>query len=128
VVDATEGFFAKLAQRGHEPVLEKVSGTVRFDLATGEHFDHWLVTIDKGDLSVSRDDVEADCVARLDRAVFDEIVTGRVHAMAALLRGEAAVEGQSELIVRIQRLMPDAPNRGGRPRPSPTLVRGSHGR
>ena len=35
----------------------------------------------------------ADCVIGGDRAVFDDMLAGRTTAMAALLRGELAVDG-----------------------------------
>ena len=35
MTDATTEFFDKLARRRHEPLLKKVTGTMRFDLAAG---------------------------------------------------------------------------------------------
>src|SRR5262249_59653687 len=52
--DATEEFFDELARRGHEPLLEKAKGTVRYDLVDGEQTDHWLVTLDQGGVTLSR--------------------------------------------------------------------------
>jgi hypothetical protein len=40
------------------------------------------------------------------RAVFDDIVGGRTNAMASLLRGALAVDGDPELLVLTQRLFP----------------------
>ena len=31
MIDTTEAFFARLAQRGYEPLLHNVSGTIRWD-------------------------------------------------------------------------------------------------
>ena len=36
MADATTEFFDALAERGHEPLLEKTTGTVRFDLRDGK--------------------------------------------------------------------------------------------
>ena len=33
--DPTERFFAELAARGHEPLLQKASGSMRFDVVDG---------------------------------------------------------------------------------------------
>jgi hypothetical protein len=63
---ATADFFDQLARRGHEPLLQRASGTLRFDLQHGTETDHWLVAIDRGDIAVSRKKVRADCVIRTD--------------------------------------------------------------
>src|SRR5262249_37403444 len=94
---ATERFFEALATRQHEQLLEKVSGTVRFDISHGKQTDHWMVTIKKGDVEVSRDDSDADSIVRLPKNLFDRLATGEVNAFTALLRGEASAEGNLEL-------------------------------
>jgi len=107
--DATTEFFDALGRRGHEPMLEKVRATVRFDLADGGRTERWLVTVEKGDISVSRRNARADCVIRTDRALFQRLANGEVNAMAALLRGAIAVQGDPQLIVLFQRLLPSPP-------------------
>jgi putative sterol carrier protein len=104
--DATARFFEKLAERGHEPLLEKVKGTVRFDLVGGERVERWLVTVDRGDITISRRNAAADCVVRAERALFERIAAGETNTMAAMLRGEVAVEGDLELAASFQRLLP----------------------
>jgi predicted lipid carrier protein YhbT len=118
MTDATAGFFDELGRRGHEPLLEKGRGTVRFDLADGGRTDRWLVTLEKGDVSVSRKNVAADCVVRADRALFDAMARGEANGMAAYLRGELVLEGDPELLVLIQRVLPSPEGRrsGGRGR------------
>ena len=104
--DSTAEFFRALGRRGHEPLVERASGTVRFDLVEGKRTDHWLVTLDRGDVSVSRKNVPADCVIRTRRALFDEIARGDVNGTTAYLRGELTAEGDAEFLVLIQRLIP----------------------
>jgi putative sterol carrier protein len=99
-------FFHELSHRGHEPLLEKATGSIRFDLVDGTRTDRWLVTLDKGDVSVSRKNVAADCIVRADRTLFDAMAVGDVNALAAYLRGEFALEGDPELLVLIQRVLP----------------------
>jgi putative sterol carrier protein len=106
MADATAGFFHELGRRGHEQLLEKATGTIRFDLAGGTTTEHWLVALDKGDVSVSRKNVVADCVVRTDRTVFDAMVTGDVNGMATYLRGELTFEGDPEFLVLFQRVLP----------------------
>lgn len=105
---ATTQFFEELGRRGHEPLLEKASGTLRFDLDSGDGTEHWVVAIRRGDLAVSRKQTQADCVVRMDRALFDEIAGGRANAMAATLRGVLAADGDLGLLVLFQRLFPSA--------------------
>ena len=109
MADATAEFFDALVERGHEPQLEKATGTVRFDLRDGKKIDRWLVSIVKGDLAVSRRNVGADFVVSTGKAVFDDIASGKTNAMAALLRGAISVEGDTQLMVLFQRLFPGPP-------------------
>ena len=115
MTDATTDFFQELGARGHEPLLERATGTVRFDLSDGKRTAHWVVTIEKGDLTLSQRNARADCVFRSDRGVFDRVVKGELNAMAALLRGVMEVDGDPELLVLFQRLFPGPPDATGRP-------------
>jgi putative sterol carrier protein len=104
--DAIAEFFAELGRRGHEPLVENASGSARFDVADGKRTERWLLTIDKGDLSVSRKNAGADCVVRVDRTSFERAVSGKVNLMAAALRGEFSLDGDPRLLVHLQRLFP----------------------
>jgi putative sterol carrier protein len=106
MIDPTAEFFRGLGHGEHQPLLAKTHGTVRFDLAEGGRTEAWLVTLDRGDVSVVRKKAAADCVVRAERTIFDGIVRGEVNAMAAFLRGELTIEGDPELLVRIQRVLP----------------------
>ena len=111
--DATTQFFDELAERGHEPLLERATGTLRFDLAARRKTDHWLVSILKGDIAVSRESAPADCVVRMDEHLFDGIASGEENAMAALLRGAIGVEGDIELLMLFDRVFPGPPGAHG---------------
>lgn len=109
MTESSAEFFDDLGRRGHEPLLQRVSATVRFDITDGERTEHRLVRIDHGDIRVSADNEPADCVLGGDRAVFDAIVGGRMTAMVALLLGVLAVDGDPELLVLTQRLFSGPP-------------------
>jgi putative sterol carrier protein len=109
ITDATADFFDALVARGHEPLLEKATVTLRFDLKQGKKTDRWLVSIAKGDLAVSRQNSRADCVASADKALFDDIVSGKTNALAAMLRGAMKIEGETQPLVLFQRLFPGPP-------------------
>lgn len=104
--DATLDFFRALGERGHEPLLAKATGTIRFDLEVGDGQERWLVAIDKGEVAVSNDGGEADLVVRAPRTLFDRLASGEANPMAALLRGAVELEGDPQLMLSFQRLFP----------------------
>jgi putative sterol carrier protein len=122
MTDATTDFFDGLARRGHEPLLGKAKGTMRFEVVNGGETERWLLAVDKGDITVSHKNVGADVTLRADKALFEAIAAGKVNATAAVLRGELAIEGDWELMVLFQRLLPGPPTSRNR-RPA-----GSNGR
>ena len=107
MTEPTRAFFARLSQQ-HQPMLESTTGTVRFDIADGERTEHWYLRIHKGDVAVSHAADEADCVLSAEIGTFDEILSGRMNAMAAVLRGAVRMEGKVVLITVLQRLFPGA--------------------
>jgi putative sterol carrier protein len=113
VPDTRDSFFDALSSGGPHSLLAKARGTVRFDVRDGDRIRRWLVELDRGDVTVSRRRGTADCVVRTNLAVFDDLVTGEVNALAAVLRGEVTIEGDPELLVLFQRVLP-APSRKGR--------------
>ena len=113
MTDPTAEFFGELGRRGHEPLLEKATGMVRVDLADGKRTDRWLVSVRKGDVAVAHGNAAADCILRADKKLFDSMVSGDVNAIAAMLRGALALEGNVALLVLFQRLFP-GPSEGRR--------------
>lgn len=112
--DATARFFERLGERGHEPLLRKAKGSARFDIVDGKRTHRWVVAVDRGDIAVTKGGGEASCVLRVDKAVFDKLASGRANAVAALLRGEIAADGDWRLLVLMQRLFPGPRRRAGR--------------
>ena len=112
MADATAEFFDELGQRGHEPLLNQARGTLRFDLEDRKRINRWFVSIEDGDVAVSRKNAAADCVVRTDKGLFDGMVSGESHAMTTFLRGLMTVEGDGELVVLFQRLFPSPSGSG----------------
>ena len=102
--DVVAAFFEDLGTRGYEPLLRKVSGTVRFDLVSGKVTERWLVAIRKGNLAVSRRNVAADTTMRLSRTLFEAVVSGETNLLSALLRGEVVLEGDYRLLILVRRV------------------------
>jgi len=106
---ATQTFFESLSQRGHEPLLTKLSGTIRFDAVCDDRVEHWYVTLIKGTVKVSHSKATADAVIRADQSMLDGIFSGLENAMAAILRGALIPEGDAALLLRFERIFSAAP-------------------
>jgi putative sterol carrier protein len=111
VADPVADFFSQLSVPEDQPLLAKAQGTIRFDLAENGRTEHWLVGLDHGRVSVSRGDDPADCIVRADKEIFLELASGKENAMAAVLRGAVTPEGDPELLVLFQRILPAPPER-----------------
>ena len=109
MADTTTQFFEQLGQRGHEPLLDHATGTIRFDLRQGKRTDSWFVSVKKGDIAVSHDNGHADAVVTADSELFEGLATGKENAMAAMLRGDIVAEGRVQLLAQFQRLLPGPP-------------------
>jgi hypothetical protein len=107
--DAATAFFDELGRRGHEPLLAQGRGTVRVELTKGSESERWLVAIDRGDVTVVHGTGEADCTMRASRKLFQRVAAGEANAVAAVLRGAIAVDGNWHLLVLFQRLFPSPP-------------------
>lgn len=106
----TQDFFRNLAERGHDRRLTAIhQGSVRFDISRNGHVDHWLVSINKGDITVSEQETGGDAVVRAEQAVFDRIATGEAYFLTSVLRGEATVEGSPGIFATVRRLFPLPP-------------------
>jgi len=92
------------SQRIDPPLLAKAKGSARFDITDGRRTERWRVTIDKGNLGVSRRNVAADCILRVERSSFERAIAGKLNLMAAVLRGEVGIGGDERLIVLLRRL------------------------
>ncbi|HET9322817.1 MAG TPA: SCP2 sterol-binding domain-containing protein [Gaiellaceae bacterium] len=104
MADATADFFEALGSRGRDPRIQKVKGTLRFDLTDGSRTTRWLLSFDRGELGVSHRSTKADCVVRMDKALFDSMARGEMNPFAAVLRGAVEVRGNPELLVLFRRL------------------------
>lgn len=140
--DPVEQFFTILAEPGRIPTFDGESATVRFDVVAagnagdrggaaraGVGGEHWHVRIADGDVTVGRAADPADAVVRVERPVLEAIVTGRLNAMAAILRGLLTCEGSVTALVIFLRCLPGPPGSTGRVAPiSSKTVTAQHAR
>jgi putative sterol carrier protein len=106
MADPAPRFMGLLGHTTHVPSLESTSGTIRFDLHQGSNVTHWYVRIQKGDVEVYQSDDEADCIVSGTEEDLAAVASGRMNAMAAVLRGAIQVQGKAILIGQLQRLFP----------------------
>ncbi|MER7336206.1 MULTISPECIES: SCP2 sterol-binding domain-containing protein [unclassified Micromonospora] len=121
--EATRKFFETLERHGHERLLKKTNGTIRFDIERDHEVDHWFVEIRGGTVKVSQQNRAADTAIRSDDAFFDRMARGEAKPLPAWLRNDITFEGQFRLILLLERLF--APPPGGR---HPRAVVGDRGR
>ena len=113
--DATAEFFDELGRRGHEPLLEKATGTVRFDLGDGHRRPSaGSSQIDKGDSPSRARARAADCTSSAPtRRSSTASPRGEMNADGrAAARRRSTLEGDSRLLVLFQRLLPGPPPHG----------------
>jgi len=115
--DPISQFFADLAAPGHLATFEGHSATLRFDVHESGQVQHWYVAVSNGDVTVTRQNKAADAVIHVERPSFEAIVTGRMNAQAALLRGVLTCEGSMAALLMFQRCLPGPPDSTGRVAP-----------
>jgi SCP-2 sterol transfer family protein len=109
VSEPIEEFFERLT-RSVPDRLRRADGSLRIDLTSGTTTERWFVTMHGGDVSVSHRNAKADSVIRTSKDQFEGMVTGRVNAMSAALRGVVSLEGDPSLLVLFQRALPGPPS------------------
>ncbi|MGC1209944.1 MAG: SCP2 sterol-binding domain-containing protein [Micromonospora sp.] len=107
--ETTRKFFEAIERHGHERLLKKTNGTIRFDLEHDHEIDHWYVDIRGGAVRVSQRNSDADTVIRADNAFFDRMVLGEAKPLTAWLRNEITSEGKFRFIVLLERLFAPPP-------------------
>ena len=116
--DPISQFFDELARPGHLATFESESATIRLDVPGGDaRTDRWFITIHDGDVSVSHNRGPADAVVTIGRSAAVQMVTGRLNAQAAMLRGLLTCEGSMAACMIFQRCLPGPPGSTGRVAP-----------
>ncbi|MDG4789464.1 SCP2 sterol-binding domain-containing protein [Micromonospora sp. WMMD1102] len=109
MADPTAEFFARVEQHGPELLPTASRGTIRFDLQRDDGAEHWFVAINRGNVLVSHEEREADCVVATDRGLFDRLATGETQVLAAYNRNELTVRGSLALLLMFRRAFPSPP-------------------
>ena len=80
----------------------------------GQATERWYVAVTNGDVMISRRNGSADAVVRIERQCLESLVTGRLNAQAAYLRGLFSCEGSMAAVIMFQRCLPGPPGSTGR--------------
>jgi hypothetical protein len=123
--DPIDQFFTSLAAPGRISTFEGESASVRFDVGTGGALAQWCVRVTDGAAAVSKANDPVDAVVKIARPDLEAIVTGRLNAQAAILRGLLTCEGSIAALIMFQRCLPGPPGSVGRVAPisSKTVTR-----
>ncbi|MGI5215796.1 SCP2 sterol-binding domain-containing protein [Plantactinospora sp. CA-290183] len=109
MTNVTAEFFARLERQGPDLLPDKARGSIRFDLADQDRTHHWFVSINRGNVLVSREYREADCVVGTEQALFDRFVLGEAQVIAAYNRSDVTVQGNFPLLLMFRRAFPSPP-------------------
>ena len=119
--DPITDFFTSLTEPGHIATFEREFATLRFDVGdspgVSAGVEYWYVTVHDGDVTVTRQKSAADAIVRISRPYLEAIVTGRMNAQAANLRGLLTCEGSMAALMMFQRCLPGPPGSTGKVAP-----------
>ena len=110
-------FFTGLAAPGQLDTFAGQSATLRFDVRDDAGGQSWYLTISKGEVAVSGSKAAADAVITIGRPQLEAIVTGRLNAQAAILRGLLTCTGSMAAFIMFQRCLPGPRGSTGRVAP-----------
>ncbi|MEO3929575.1 SCP2 sterol-binding domain-containing protein [Micromonosporaceae bacterium B7E4] len=109
MADPTAEFFSRIEERGPDLLPAKARGTLRFDLDRDGQVGHWFVAINRGNVLVSHERREADCVVAAEKELFDKLATGEAQVLAAYNRNDLTVRGNLPLLLVFRRAFPSPP-------------------
>ena len=115
--DPISQFVSSLEEPGRISTFEGESASLRFDVDDGPGTERWRVQVTDGKVAVTRAKSPADAVIKIGRPQLEAIVTGRLNAQAAILRGLLVCEGSIAALIMFQRCLPGPPGSVGRVAP-----------
>ncbi|GAA3749068.1 hypothetical protein GCM10022225_36660 [Plantactinospora mayteni] len=109
MADPTAEFFSRIEEHGPDLLPAKARGRLRFDLDRDGEVEHWFVAVNQGNVLVSREKREADCVVATEKELFDKLATGEAQVLAAYNRNDLTVRGNLPLLLVFRRAFPSPP-------------------
>lgn len=104
--ESVQDFFTTLAARRYVPLLHSVSGTIQWDI---EGEGQWNVIINKGAVTVNRDNLTPDSLLSCDKDTFLALVKDEKNPFIAFLQGKLTLQGNFGLANVFQRIFEKQP-------------------
>jgi putative sterol carrier protein len=98
MTETARNILARVAARGPDAGLERLSGSYRFDV---EGAGVWRVALDHGTVTVTESAAPADCTIRCGEADFVRIASGEQNLLTAAMQGRVQVEGSMVLAQKL---------------------------
>ena len=95
-------FFEMLPSRVDQSKTAGMNNTYRFEI---EGEGSWIVDVDDGEVSVSRDgDMEPDCTIRTSEETFRRLLSGEQNPTTAYMMGKVKIKGDMGAALKLQKL------------------------
>jgi len=109
MTENAEAYFQQLAESGYQPLLHRVTGTIRIEVAQDDGaYRVWRIVINHGAVAVYNDPGDADCVITGREDELKRILAGQDSFAAAYIRGAITVTGDHTLAQNVRRFSPPA--------------------
>lgn len=95
--------FEQAATGRHNPALEGIRGSYRFDV---EGVSSFRVDVDNGDITVTEGAAGGDCIIQCDEQDLVRIACGQQNLLTAVLQGRVRLEGDLVLAQRFHGILP----------------------
>jgi 3-hydroxyacyl-CoA dehydrogenase/3a,7a,12a-trihydroxy-5b-cholest-24-enoyl-CoA hydratase len=105
---AAEKVFAELEKQKSAELVKKVNATFKFDISKGDAKRSWLLDLKNGSgaLSDADESTKADCTIAISDENFVQLMSGKLNAQQAFMKGQIKLKGNMMLAQKLQLLQP----------------------
>jgi len=105
---AAEKVFAELEKQKSAELVKKVNATFKFDISKGDAKRSWLLDLKNGSgaLSDANESTKADCTIAISDENFVQLMSGKLNAQQAFMKGQIKLKGNMMLAQKLQLLQP----------------------
>ena len=105
-MSSMEEFFQQL--QGHRKMLaDRIDASIRIDIDMGAGCTQgWRIRVHDDEVETTRDSRDADCVLRGTKEVVERVISGETGIVAALLRNDVTISGETGLFYVLRKLLP----------------------
>jgi len=105
---AAEQVFSALEKQKSADLVKKVNAVFRFDITKGSEKRSWLLDLKNGSGAVTNADegAKADCTIAISDEHFVQLMSGKLNAQQAFMKGQIKIKGNMMLAQKLQLLQP----------------------